>query len=113
MRWAFVPLPPSVFATSNLRPGVFCRLTKETRSPPKCKEHKMNRFTNQDHVLPRPVERLPEFAHARARNTLADKLVAAFGLSNSAAAAIANAVVDPALVRKNIGEVNDPQVEYI
>jgi hypothetical protein len=66
-----------------------------------------------DHVLPRPLERLPEYAHAKARRTLAERLVAAFGMSEAATDAIANAVVDPSAVRKAIGEPNDPQVEEI
>jgi hypothetical protein len=65
------------------------------------------------HVLPRPVERLPEYAHAKARQALAERIVGAFGLSSLAASAIANAVVDPSAVRKNIGEPTDPQVEAI
>ena len=59
-------------------------------------------FTANDHVLPRPVESLPEFAHAKARNTLTEKLVEAFGMSTAAAIAIANAVVDPPAVRKSV-----------
>lgn len=74
----------------------------------------MNKFINtDDHVLPRPVEHLPEYANSKARRTLAEKLVAAFGLSDLAATAIADAVADPTLVRRNIGEVTDPQVEEI
>jgi hypothetical protein len=70
-------------------------------------------FTANDHVLPRPPEKLPEYAHAKARNTLAEKLVAVFQLSEAAAYAFANAVVDPAAVRKSIGEPDDPRVERI
>jgi hypothetical protein len=70
-------------------------------------------FTANDHVLPRPPEKLPEYAHAKARNTLAEKLVAIFQLSEAAAYAFANAVVDPAAVRKSIGEPDDPRVERI
>jgi hypothetical protein len=66
-----------------------------------------------DHVLPRPVEPLPEYAHAKARRTLAERLVEAFGMSEQAANAIADAVVDPSSVRKSIGEPFDPQVEEI
>jgi hypothetical protein len=73
----------------------------------------MKTIFSEDHVLPRPVERLPEYAHAKARQTLADKIVEAFGLSTEAASAIANAVVDPTAVRKSIGEPDDPQVEEI
>jgi hypothetical protein len=66
-----------------------------------------------DHVLPRPVERLPDYAHAKARQTLAERIIGAFGLSEMSASAIANAVVDPTEVRKSIGEPNDPDVEKI
>ncbi|MBX3351679.1 MAG: hypothetical protein KF684_01995 [Phycisphaeraceae bacterium] len=69
--------------------------------------------TIPDHVVPRPVEPLPELAHAKSRQTLAEKLIAAFGLAESAANAISNAVVDPAAVRKEIGEPTDPQTEEI
>jgi hypothetical protein len=68
-------------------------------------------FSSNDRVLPRPVEKLPEYAHAKARRTLAEKLIEAFGMSNEAADAIANAVVDPSVVRKSIGDPTDPSVE--
>jgi hypothetical protein len=68
---------------------------------------------SDDHVLPRPTERLPEYAHAKARQTLADRLVDAFSISRESATAIANAVVDPSDVRKGIGEPTEPQVEEI
>ncbi len=68
---------------------------------------------NDTPVLPRPVEALPEYAHAAARKTLGDKLVEAFGLSRGAAMAIADGVVDPAAVRKSIGEPSDPNAEHI
>jgi hypothetical protein len=71
----------------------------------------MNKAFTDDHILPRPVERLPEYAHAKARQTLADRLMDAFGLSPASATAIANAVVDPSEVRKSIGEPSDPNVE--
>jgi hypothetical protein len=77
------------------------------------KENDMNKFLIDDHVLPRPVERLPEYAHGKARQSLADKLLDAFGLSLTSASAIANAVVDPSEVRKTIGEPSDPDVEKI
>jgi hypothetical protein len=70
-------------------------------------------FSANDHVLPRPLENLPNYADARARRTLAERLVAAFGMSEAAADAIANAVVDPSAVRKTIGDPTDPQVEEI
>lgn len=73
----------------------------------------MNKPVTDDHVLPRPVERLPDYAHAKARQTLADKIIDAFGLSQPSAIAIANAVVDPSEVRKSIGEPSDPDVEKI
>jgi hypothetical protein len=73
----------------------------------------MQKILSEDHVLPRPVERLPEYAHAKARQTLAERLVDAFALSPEAASAIANAVVDPTAVRKSIGEPTDPDVEDI
>jgi hypothetical protein len=69
--------------------------------------------TFDDHVLPRPVEELPEYAKAPARNKLRDTLTASFGLSPEAATAVANAVVDPTEVRKKIGDPNDPQAEQI
>ena len=73
----------------------------------------MIKLISDDHVLPRPVERLPDYAHAKARQTLAEKIVDAFGLSEASAAAIANAVVDPSEVRKSIGDTSDPDVEKI
>ena len=69
--------------------------------------------TVDDHVLPRPVEKLPEFAHAKARRTLAERLSTAFKMSEAAATATSDAVVDPAIVRKAIGEADDPQVDEI
>ena len=73
----------------------------------------MNKFLIDEHVFPRPVERLPEYAHAKARQALVDRVIDAFGLSQASASAIANAVVDPSEVRKFIGEPNDPDVEKI
>jgi hypothetical protein len=73
----------------------------------------MNKFLIDDHVLPRPVERFPEYAHGKARQSLADKLREAFGLPLGSASGIANAVVDPSEVRKSIGEPLDPDVEKI
>lgn len=73
----------------------------------------MSKPIADDHVLPRPVERLPEYAHARSRQALAERLTDAFGLSQGSANAIANAVVDPSEVRKSIGEPSDPDVERI
>jgi len=71
----------------------------------------MNKLMNDDHILPRPVELLPEYAPSRARQALADKIIDAFGLSTASATAIANAVVDPSEVRKSIGEPSDPNAE--
>ncbi len=73
----------------------------------------MIKLMSDDHVLPRPVERLPDYAHAKARQTLAEKIVDAFGLAEASASAIANAVVDPSVVRKSIGDTTDPDVEKI
>lgn len=73
----------------------------------------MNKPLTDEYVLPRPVERLPEYAHGKARQSLADRVVDAFGLSQASAYAIANAVVDPSEVRKSIGEPNDPDIEKI
>jgi hypothetical protein len=74
---------------------------------------KMEKTFSEDHVLPRPVERLPEYAHAKARQNLANRLVDAFDLSKEAASTISNAVVDPTAVRKSIGEPTAPEVEAI
>ncbi len=73
----------------------------------------MNKPLTDDYILPRPVERLPEYAHGKARQGLADRIVDAFGLSPASASAIANAVVDPSEVRKSIGEPSDPDIEKI
>ncbi|WP_202633009.1 hypothetical protein [Bradyrhizobium sp. LCT2] len=56
---------------------------------------------------------MPDYAHAKARQNLAEKIVDAFGLSEASANAIANAVVDPSEVRKSIGDTIDPDVEKI
>lgn len=53
-----------------------------------------------DHVLPRPVGRLPEYANAKARTNAAAKLTGLFGLSEVAARSFADAAVDPAELRK-------------
>ena len=60
----------------------------------------MKNSNTNDHVIPRPVEVLPEYAHAKARQALAEKLTEAFNLTPDAATTIANAVVDPSAVRK-------------
>jgi hypothetical protein len=73
----------------------------------------MKKIIPEEHVLPRPVDPLTEFAHAKARQTLAEKLIEAFKLSPEAASAISNAVVDPSAVRRSIGEPADPEVEHI
>lgn len=68
---------------------------------------------NDLHILPRPVEALPDYAAAQARNSLGAKLTEAFGHSERAARAIANAVVDPSAVRKGIGDPATPNAERI
>ena len=68
---------------------------------------------SENNVLPRPVEILPEYSHARSRQSLAEKLQSAFRLSEEAATTISNAVVDPTDVRKTIGDPLDPGVERI
>jgi hypothetical protein len=68
---------------------------------------------SEESVLPRPVEPLPEYANARSRQALAERLNSAFGLSPESSSAIANAVVDPTAVRKAIGDPEDPEVEEI
>jgi len=73
----------------------------------------LDKVFSDDHVLPRPVEPLPEYAHAKSRQTLAARIIEAFSLSEAAATTIANAVVDPSAVRKTIGEPTDPGVEEI
>jgi hypothetical protein len=55
-----------------------------------------------DHVPPRPVNKLPELAPIAARRRAAEKLVDAFGIPSDAALSIANAVVDPAELRRSI-----------
>jgi hypothetical protein len=69
--------------------------------------------SNDTPILPRPVELLPDYAVVGARKSLTDKLVEAFQLSRAGAAAVANAVVDPAAVRKGLGEPSDPNAERI
>ncbi len=65
------------------------------------------------HVLPRPVEALPDYAASSARSTLATRLSESFGLSERASRSIANAVVDPSAVRKSIGDPASPNAERI
>lgn len=65
------------------------------------------------HILPRPVERLPEFANAKSRQALTERLIDAFSLSEESATAIANAVVNPSEVRASIGSAENPDVESI
>jgi hypothetical protein len=55
-----------------------------------------------DHVLPRPVDRLPSYAQAPARRAAATKLEATFSLDPAAAGCIADAVVDPSELRRSI-----------
>lgn len=68
---------------------------------------------SEEGVLPRPVEALPEYANARSRQALAEKLEAAFKISSEAATTISNAVIDPTDVRKTIADPLDPVVEEI
>lgn len=60
----------------------------------------MSTKTRDDHVLPRPVDRLPDYANAKARTNAAGKLTDLFSLSEMAARAFANTAVDPAELRK-------------
>jgi len=53
-----------------------------------------------DHVLPRPVTELPDYANAKARSNAAAKLTDLFGLTDVAARSFADAAVDPAELRK-------------
>jgi hypothetical protein len=53
-----------------------------------------------EHVLPRPVSPLPTPSIATATRKLADKLNDLFGMSDQAAMAFAQAVVDPAAARR-------------
>lgn len=70
--------------------------------------------SNDIQVLPRPVEVLPEYAAAAARNNLAARLTEAFKLSERSARAIANAVVDPSAVRRGLGgDQASPNAERI
>ncbi|NLU75498.1 hypothetical protein HCC61_23000 [Streptomyces sp. HNM0575] len=55
-----------------------------------------------DHVPPRPVVKLPELAPIAARRKAAEKLADAFSLDPAAATCIANAVIDPAELRRSI-----------
>lgn len=71
----------------------------------------MKNILSEKHVLPRPVELLPDYAHAKARQTCADKIVEACGLTREAATTISNSVVDPTEVRKLIGDPADPRFE--
>jgi len=72
-----------------------------------------NMTYSEENILPRPVQALPEYANARSRQSLQEKLKLAFRLSNEAATTIANAVVDPAEVRKTVGDPLDAGVEEI
>lgn len=57
-----------------------------------------------DHVPPRPVAKLPEVAPVAARRRAGDRLVEKFGLNPAAAACVADAVVDPAELRRSIDD---------
>lgn len=73
----------------------------------------MAKTNTDDHVLPRPVERLPDYAHAKSRQSLAERLRDAFKLAPQSASTIADAIVDPSEVRRSIGEPSEPDVERI
>ena len=68
---------------------------------------------SEENILPRPVQALSDYANARSRQSLQEKLKLAFRLSDEAATTIANAVVDPAEVRKTVGDPLDAGVEEI
>jgi hypothetical protein len=80
-----------------------------------CEVFQMKKFfSSNEQILPRPPEKLPNYADARARRNLAEKLVTAFGLSEAAAESFANAVVDPSAVRRSIGDLAEgPNAERI
>src|SRR5438046_193013 len=65
---------------------------------------KMKRNNFEQHVLPRPVDRLPDYPQAKARVALAERLIESFNLDSEAAMAISNSVVDPSSLRKSIGD---------
>ena len=73
----------------------------------------MIKVNSEPHVIPRPVESLPEYANAKSRHGLANRITEAFGLSGVTASVIANAVVDPSAVRKSIGDPERPEAEEI
>ena len=73
----------------------------------------MIKLQNEPHVIPRPVEALPEYANAKSRHGLANRITEAFGLSDVSARVVANAVVDPSAVRKSIGDPDRPEAEEI
>lgn len=56
--------------------------------------------TFDDHVLPRPVDRIPAYANAKARGNAVAKLTDLFGLSEQSARSFADAAVNPAELRK-------------
>lgn len=55
-----------------------------------------------DHIRPRPVSRIPDFAPAPARKRTAETLETAFGLSPESARAVADAIVDHGQARDSI-----------
>src|SRR5262249_18290794 len=73
----------------------------------------MKRNTFEHYILPRPVERLPEYPQSKARQALTDRLTESFALHPDISSAIANSVVDPSSVRKGIGDPAAPNVEEI
>jgi hypothetical protein len=73
----------------------------------------MHQHYQGDHVFPRPVDALPDFAPTRTRRALAERVIAAFGLSEAAGTAVSSAVVDPSAARHQIGEPTNPTYEEI
>src|SRR6185437_484094 len=69
--------------------------TRRTRMP-------ATRTSAFDHIRPRPVSRIPDFAPAPARKRTAEALETAFGLSPESARAVADAIVDHGQARDSI-----------
>ena len=62
----------------------------------------MSKVSADDHVLPRPVEPLPDYAISRARASASEKLVEKYKLAPEAAQCLADAAVDPAEFRQSM-----------
>lgn len=62
----------------------------------------MNKVSADDHVLPRPVEPLSDYALSRARSAASEKLIERFKLAPEAAQCLADSVVDPADLRQSM-----------